>query len=602
MKRNFWREKIEFRTAVCAIVLSVLFGLLLVRLWQVQVLQGSEYLYKTTQQSVRPIRLNPVRGRIFSSEGVPLADNISHYDLAIYISKMRQPGSREKTLDYIMRMKNLVANLLHRESPLMREDILKHMRQRPVLPMIWFNNLSDRDVAIISEITPPLPGVVILPRNERSYPMGSLASHILGFTAWNWPDGREVQQDYSRIYLSRELQGRSGLEKLYNEALSGNAGAQLVQVDSLGYVHQQLEKIAVQHHGSDLILTIDTKAQKIAEDLLEGYVGAMVLMDVHTGAVLAMASAPTYDVSRINYNRYQELRAREKTDMPMLNRAVNGFYTPGSIIKPLTALAALQCGAITPETTYECIGYYKLGNVKIHCAKRWGHGVLDLRHAISVSCNPYFINTGIKTGIDHLAPMYIAAGLGERTGIELTEYNSSLAPYRGLAQKLWNRNWLTIDTAYISMGQGPITVSPLQMAVYVSALANGGKIMRPYIIQALRGADGSLEKVTTPKIRHRLPVLPAYLQCVKDGMIMAVEEPGASAASLKDAGIQLAAKTGTAEVGSGKDKYKNTWIICYGPAEEPAYALACVIEHGRSGGRTVGPLVKSFFLQWLGAE
>ncbi|HQL10763.1 MAG TPA: penicillin-binding transpeptidase domain-containing protein, partial [Lentisphaeria bacterium] len=237
----------------------------------------------------------------------------------------------------------------------------------------------------------------------------------------------------------------------------------------------------------------------------------------------------------------------------------------------------------------------------IRCARRYGHGPLDLLEAITVSCNPYFIHAGVETGIDVLNPMYAAAGVGEKSGFDLAERYAGIIPSRDMALRHWRRPWVVIDTAFVSIGQGGIEITPLQAAMFTAALANGGKLLRPYLVQNVVSADGKVVNNTPVVIRHRLPASPEHLRLVQQGMENAVAADYGSAKELRDAGIPLAGKTGTAEVGPKANRHHNTWIICYGPLPEPRYALACLIEKGDSGGRTAAPIAARFFREWLSA-
>ncbi len=581
------------RLLLCALVMVVALLLLVLRLWQVQVMQGPEHLEKTKRQSIRPIRINPIRGRIFDRNGEVLADNAAQYDIEFHVSEMRQPGRQNRTIIHIMATAARLSLLLNRPSPLTEAMLLKHLNQKPALPLVVFKNLSAEERARFAELSPPLVGVDLAPRTVRVYPHEGLASHVLGFTGNRQPQLDDMG-DFARIYVTREIGGREGLELQYDSELSGHGGAQLVLVDTSGYVHEVLHESRAPQAGNNLHLTLDTRAQAAAETALRGHFGALVAVDVHTGAILAMASAPAYRHDLITAQLYREWQA-DTVRKPMFNRALNNTYTPGSIVKPLVALAALHSGRLTPDDPYYCNGYYMIGDHPIHCAKRSGHGNLDLREAIIVSCNPYFIGIGVKTGLDNLAPMFAAAGIGEKTGIDLPETTSGLLPSRAFAKMAWHRNWLVIDTAYVSMGQGAIDVTPLQAAIYTAALANGGKVLRPYLVQRVTDNRGKVLRNASVEIRHRLPATEEELAIVRQGMEGTVTSPHGSAKAMKEAGIPLAAKTGTAEIGSKDNRKKNTWIICYGPLPEPTIAVACVIENGDSGGRTTAPVVSRFF-------
>ncbi|MBR6470733.1 MAG: penicillin-binding protein 2 [Victivallales bacterium] len=592
-------EVMHRRVLVCTMLIVGFFCLLALRLWQVQVLQGPEHLRRAQRQSVRFVRLNSVRGRIFV-DGQAVVDNQAHYDLVFYVSEMRQPGRQTNTIQYVLETERALSEYLGREATLDAGQVQRQLNRQPVLPMTVMRDLTPKELSAIAERLPVIPGVDVQPRVERVHPFPGLLTHLLGYTGRDQPNPDELSEDYPRAYTMMELTGRNGLERAFDQELRGQAGMRLVVVDSIGYARENVGEVTPPTAGNDLFLTIDLKAQQIAEELLQGYHGALVLMDADTGAVLAMASAPSYDLSTLSGGDLARL-SQDVEGRPLLNRATRGLYTPGSIMKPLLALCALERCPEVAHGRYECTGKYMIGNHGIRCARTWGHGELDIQEAITVSCNPFFIHLGLEVGIDDYAAFLMSAGIGEPTGIEIGDA-AGVRPERAVAQRFWRRGWLAVDTAYASLGQGAITITPLQAASYTAAIANGGSLLRPFLVKEIRTPNGNLIMTGQPAVRNRLPVSPQNLQLVQQAMRRAVTEKDGSAHGLADACLPLCAKTGTAEVGEGENRYKNTWVIAFGPADHPQYALACVIERGQSGGRTAVPIAFDFFQRWLGAE
>ena len=592
--RNMYR-----RVWICTLCIVGLFCLLVLRLWQVQVLQGAELRRRAQRQSWRPILLNSVRGRIFA-DGQTIVDNQAHYDLVFYVSEMRQPGKQAKTIQYILETERELAKYLGRECSLEYQQVQRQLTRQPVLPLTVFRDLTPSELSAMAEYLPVVAGVDVQPRVERIHPFPGLLTHVLGYTGRDQPDPQEFIAEYPRAYTTPELIGRNGLERAFDQELRGASGMQLLVVDSIGYARENVGEVTPPTAGNDLYLTIDLKAQRIAEKLLQGYQGAMVLLEVDTGAVLAMASSPSYDLATLTGNELARL-SQDEAGRPLLNRATRGLYTPGSIMKPLLALCALERRPDLAHSSYECTGKYMIGNHGIRCARTWGHGWLDIQEAITVSCNPFFIRLGLEVGIDDYSEFLKTAGIGVPTGIEIGDA-AGVRPERAVAPKLWKRNWLAVDTAYASLGQGAITITPLQAATFTAAIANGGSLLRPYLIKEIRTPGGSLLMTGQPTVRNRLPVSQESLKLVQQAMREAVVAPNGSAHGLADACLPLCAKTGTAEVGDEENRYKNTWVIAFGPADHPQYALACVIERGQSGGRTAVPIAFDFFQQWLGAE
>ena len=597
--REFSVGSMHRRVVVCTLFIVGFFCLLLLRLWQVQVLQGPELSRRAQRQSWRPVLLNSVRGRIIV-DGQAVVDNQAHYDLVFYVSEMRQPGRQDKTIQHVLDTEMLLAKYLGRESTLSYEQVKRQLNRQPVLPMTVMRDLTPVELSALEEYLPAIAGMDVQPRVERIHPFPGLLTHVLGYTGRDQPNPKELIDDFPRAYTTPELIGRNGLERAFDDELRGQTGMQLLVVDSIGYARENVGKITPPMAGNDLYLTIDFKAQEIAEELLQGYEGALVLLDAETGAVLAMASAPSYDLATLNGANLAML-SQDEDGRPLLNRATRGLYTPGSIMKPLLALCALEKTPDLARGQYECTGKYMIGNHSIHCSRIWGHGYLDLQGAITVSCNPFFIHLGLAVGIDDYSAFLKTAGIGESTGIEIGDL-AGVRPERSVAQKLWGRNWLPVDTAYASLGQGAITITPLQAATFTAAIANGGSLLRPYLIREIRTPGGKLLMTGRANVRNRLPVSPQHLQYVQQAMRQAVVDAQGSAHGLAEACLPLAAKTGTAEVGEGEKRHKNTWVIAFGPIDHPKYALACVIERGQSGGRTAVPIAFDFFQRWLGAE
>ena len=311
-----------------------------------------------------------------------------------------------------------------------------------------------------------------------------------------------------------------------------------------------------------------------------------------------MASSPTYDLSTLSKARYAEL-ATDEVNRPLVNRAIDGQYMPGSIFKPLVGLAALENGTLSASDHYDCPGTFHLGNRKIDCAGRAVHGVINVVDGIMVSCNGFFISAGLRTGVDNMQTMFRNAGIGEPTEIDFRELAFGVFPSRDVLYKRKKRNWTKGDTALLSIGQGEILVTPLQAAMYCAALANGGLLLRPYLVSEVVDSQGHAVLQSATVVRHRLNVKEENLAIIREGMVNAVQQPRGSAKVMKECGMAVAAKTGTAEVQGRDGKFKNTWLMCYGPLSQPKYAMVCLVEHGVSGGRTAGPLVAEFLREWL---
>ena len=456
-------------------------------------------------------------------------------------------------------------------------------------PVVMFEDLSDDEIARCEEFMPHIPGLSVTPRIERDYCEECLASHLIGMSTWKQVTISGKTAGPLGVYSVMEIHGKSGLEGKYDNELSGKTGVKTILIDPSGFTRDELKGTIAKIDGLSLRLTIDSKAQAAAEQALLKNTGALVAINPKNGAVIAMASSPTYSLAELTTRNYSDL-LNDKDGMPLFNRATLGMYMPGSIVKPLVALQCLESGVLTTETEYDCIGYFKIGERKIGCAKRSGHGVLTLEEAIAVSCNPFFINAGLACKVDGLQNIYGAAGFGKKTGFELVEAAGKIPSPQKATRG---------DNALASIGQGPIVVTPLQAACYTAALANGGKLWKPFVMWQMLNNEGLVVQETQPVLNGTLPASQEHLDIVRNAMIEAVNGHNTSANAMQASIVPLAAKTGTAEVGEGQNRHKNTWIICYGPLPEPTFAVACVVEHGASGGRTTAPVVVDFINTWL---
>ncbi len=581
------------RLVIILLLFGVLGGACMLRLWSEQVQGGRKHREAVSRQSIRRIRVPPIRGRIFSADGKLFTDNAPSYDIYFHIHELRK-GTLRRTIDHVLAQAGAVSTIIGRPNPLTEQQIRRHLKIYPALPVKVFSGLETGEFARLHELMPGIPGLEISVGSHRVYPLGEAGAQLLGYMTRRYPSREEVRQAY---YFYPERVGKAGLEKGFENELGGKTGYRIVRVDCFGYYHEDIHEPQEAAPGNDLILTLDSRAQALAQRLLAGQRGALVLLNVHTGAILAMVSSPSYDLNRFNQD-YPKLSQDKK--LPLQNRAIAGGYLPGSIIKPLVALALLERGVNQPETTVDCPGYFQLGRRKIRCHLRTGHGPVDLVKALEVSCNTYFIDSALRLGIDRLTPIFRAAGLGRATGMELrTAGDHGLLPSRQNMQQRHRRKWLSADTAMVAIGQGFISLSPLQAAVYAAAIANGGKVYRPYLVQAVRSPDGKLIKSTQPELCARLPVSPRTLKIVQAGMYKVVHGDNATARRARSSIITLAGKTGTAEVAQRHGLAKNAWFICFGPFHNPKYAMAVLVEGGASGGRAAAPIARALFERYL---
>ena len=611
----------KLRIVIIAFFVFFIYAVILIRLWAVQVHQGEQIRREVSEQYVRQIRIPAVRGRIFTADGVMLAGNTASYEIVFHISEMRRPGKRSRTVNHVLFEADRLAAAIGRTPILTREAINRHMNYYPGLPITVFREISAFELAKAYEISPMIRGMDIVTSPVRTYPHGKTAGQLIGYVGREDPRAAADRRSY--FYYVPDTIGRSGLEKAYDSwdpaglrsaaplstdaenpevpnekraLLRGVPGKKLVLVDSRGFVRETIGTEIPADNGKDLVLTLDFRAQKIAESLLAGVTGAIVLLDASNGNILAMVSNPSYDpsefVPRISTADYARLRNDPRK--PLFNRAYQGAFSPGSIIKPLIGISLLENGSLPTETVY-CDGYTKVGGHPIRCwIKADGHGEVTLNDAIAVSCNDYFIESGLKLGLERLAATYKSAGIGSKTGFVLPE-----TPGR-LPSRTHKRRWTAFDTALISIGQGDVLVSPLQAALYTAAIANGGTLWKPNILKSILAADGSTVYSEQPEANGRLAASPQTLEMIRYGMFLSVNSDVGGSRRAHNEAIQLSGKTGTAEVGPRDKRYKNTWFIGFGTHSGKTYAIAILVERGIAGGRTCAPLAAEFFTRWLG--
>ncbi len=590
--------------------LSILacYSLLLFRLWNEQVRYGEKHAQKISKQSIRCIREPGIRGKIFTSDMKVIADLSEERSLLFHLSEMRKPGKQSKTVDHIMSVSKQISQLTGHNIDITPAKIRYHIYHKPALPMRVIEELTDEELGRISEIYPKIAGIEIGVDYRRTYPYGDLASHVIGYIGKG--DSANAKDRERFFYYQSDYVGKSGIEKLCDKniryygltikGLRGVGGYSNVMVDTQGFVRGTIETFVPPEHGTNLVLTIDFKAQETAEFVLLGRIGAFVLLNCENGDVLAMASSPAFNpgvfVPSIDRNEYSKLS--ENTGKPFINRATSASYTPGSIMKPLIALAILKEG-ISPSEKINCPGYVQIGKQRVRCWRTDGHGELDMRDAIAQSCNVYFMKQGMKMGLDSIKNLLEDMGIGKKTGFELSE-NSGLLPSREFKKRTSGEKWTVFDTAILSIGQGTILVTPLQVATYMAAIANRGKAFSPRIIKAVYDSQGNLIRENTRRDLHiDVKLDESTFELVRNGLFDVVNSEHGSGKRAASEKIRVFGKTGTAEIKIGDVKRKNTWMAGFAEKDGVSYAYAMVIEDGISGGSTCAPQIKQFFNNWI---
>jgi len=578
--------ELQRRLGVLRAGLLLVVALLALRLWHLQIREGPYYRDLSENNRTRSVILEPARGLIYDRNGILLANNVPSFSLYVSLEDVKD---REALIEKI-------TELIGLDSALVRKKLAVQGAKQ--LPRKIKDRLTLREATLIESHRLDLPGVMIQVESQRNYPSGVTASHVLGYVGevsaeqLDKPEFEELHQG--------SIVGQYGVEKFFDRIVRGQAGQKSIEVDALG--HEKRTVLVDQPYaGDDLYLTIDARLQKVAEDLLGQEFGAIVAMDPTTGDVLAMASRPAFDPNVLS----RELTPKQWAEIvqdegrPLNNRASQGQYPPGSIFKVMMAAAALESNTMTPSSTVFCTGGYQFGRRVYHDWKASGHGSVDLRKALIHSCDVYFYTVGQRMGIDTMASYAHLFGLGEETGIELPSERIGTVPSTDWKQKTKHEAWLPGETISAAIGQGYVTVTPLQMASMIGTVANDGVTYRPRLVQAImdRATGQRQELPAVPRVK--LDLKSNTLKLIREALAAVVTEGTATRA--KSSLITIAGKTGTAQTaalrtGPEKDIPKrfrdHAWFVAFAPVDDPKIAVAVLAEHMGHGGSAAAPLAK----------
>jgi len=557
--------------------------MLVVKLREVQVTDAADYNYANARQSIRRVQTDGRRGRILDRKGVALAKNRRSVSI-VCDAVVFQRRSWKDTVAEIRSAIDRVGNAIGVKSPVTDAVIQRHVNQTLAMPLVAWRDVDFGTLSKFSERESSFVGFRCHETDERIYPNGRLASHLVGYVGRDRGEADSGDEKYDFFYP--EMRGRSGLEVYYDSFLRGVPGEKNLLVDARGFAIRDWIVVPAQS-GPDLVLTIDVGIQKAVEDQLKGCSGACVVLDPRNGDVLASASFPNFNPNAFVPSLPRELYEKYSNDpaKPLLNRAFGGSYAPGSTFKPITALAGLA-SHYGETIAYDCSGVFVFGTMHLHCARRWGHGPLDMRHALKESCNSYFCHLGTVIGTNSIINAAHNFGLGARTGIDFGVDVPGVVPDSVWKRRVYNEPWYPGDLPQMSIGQGMLLVSPLQMALVCGAIGTGYRVV-PHLKAGLIS-----EKMP-------LPFTPRQLKVVRDGMRMVVDG-GTGRRGGSDIAVNVSGKTGTAEIGAGARRRKNTWFIAFAPSEMPTVAIAMVIENGDSGGGTTAPKVRNVLAQIFG--
>ncbi|MEN6487113.1 MAG: penicillin-binding protein 2 [Syntrophobacteraceae bacterium] len=578
------------------------------RLWHLQIISGSTYRYQSENNRIRLEDIPAPRGIIFDRNGIPLVENRPAYHLLLI---------REDVHDLNQTLREL-ARLCGR-TPEEFAAVVEASRQTPkFLPIRLASDLDRDSLARIEAQRIRLPGVMIQLEPKREYRWNGTAAHLIGYLSEITET--ELKSETYQGYYSGEDVGKFGVEGSFEKFLHGKRGGRQVEVDAIGRRMRLLDEV-LPIPGRNIWLTIDIELQKIAEAALEGRTGAVVALDVNTGAVLAMANSPTFDQEKFirGLTREEWQSLSKSPEHPLLNRCVGAAYPPGSTYKAVVALGALKEGAVSPETTFNCPGFLQFGNRKYRCWRDRGHGGVDAERALVQSCDVYFYQTGLRMGVDRIAQYANMFGLGEKSGIGLSGEHSGLIPTSAWKKKATGVSWQKGETISISIGQGFDLTSPLQMANAYAAIANGGKLWQPYVVGRIEGSGPDDTDVIKAKLRRKIGIDAKYFDIVRRGLVGVVNDDRGTGHAAKSKSFLVAGKTGTAQVvrladgavgasrkflekiAKAKER-DHAWFVGYAPADNPQIVVATIIEHGGHGATVAAPVVQKVLSAYLNAK
>jgi penicillin-binding protein 2 len=557
------------------------------RLVQLQLIEGSQYRSKSEAQGIKQIPEEPIRGAIFDRNGVVIAADVPSYSVYVTPNKLTAESKR------------LLARILTTDTATIDAKI-KQYKVNDFSPVRIWRDVDRRAWSRLNELHTELSGISIVSESKRNFAGDLRASHILGYTK---EISKEELESYGDYYTPGDVVGKAGVERSFEEFLRGEKGYRFVMVNNRGQRVGEFEngKHDVEpKNGFDLELGIDGQLQQYAEQLLRGKRGAVVALEPSTGEVLAMASAPDYDPMIFSGITDRKEYARVVTDplKPLLNRATQAVYAPGSTWKMLMTIAAMKEGLLTPTTTLVCGGSYSYGGRSWRC-HGGAHGAITAQHAIRVSCNVFFYRVGMMLGMERFAKYGSMFHFGQRLGLDVPEGATTLPSVEYYDRRFGKGKWPKGAIINLGIGQGELLVNPVQLAAYVSAIANGGTWNQPHLVRAVRNKRlGQTQPVTYKS--EDLGIPKQVMDVVHGGMFDVVNTDGGTGRGARMDSIKVAGKTGTAQTPGGKGD--NAWFVCYAPFDKPKIAMCVLVENAGFGGAVSAPIARKLIRFYLTRE
>ncbi len=588
------RDAGQRRIMVIAATVTAAFLVIIGQLWYLQVLEGGRFLDASEKNRIRVRPIAAPRGILLDRHGTPLVDNRPAFTLSLIPRELpREVAVRDAVLGRVAALLRIPYQEL--------QDAVARVQADSLLPVRVRRGLTLEDVAKVEEWKLELPGVIAEVEPQRVYPTSRFAAHLLGYV-------REASDEQLRQgrYRRGEMVGQSGLERLLDEYLRGKDGGERIEVDAMGRPVRLIQQ-SEPRPGAQVVTTLDRRIQEAAEQAMEGHAGAVVVMDPRSGDVLAMVSTPAFEIDRFTgtIDRGAWLRVVQDPGFPLLNRATQSQYAPASVFKILVAAAGLQEGTLTPGDRVHCDGEFHLGGRTFLDWKEGGHGTVDTYRAIAQSCNVFFYQAGLKVGGATIARYARAFGFGRSTGIELGSEKHGFIP-----QPLsgWERRgWPAGETVNMSIGQGAVLVTPMQVARFMAAVANGGVLWRPRLVQRVERPEKGVVYSDAGQVNGHVDLSPIVWEFLRRSLWAVVNDGGTGAAA-RIPGLEIAGKTGTAQTiakskaSLGQD---HAWFAAFAPVHDPEVVVVVLVERGGKGGEVAAPiarrLLQSIFFEKVAA-
>jgi penicillin-binding protein 2 len=569
--------------AMSALVTGALM-VIVCQLWYLQVLEGGRFQEASDKNRIRIRPIAAPRGILFDRHGAPLVDNRPAFTLSLIPRELdRDPDKRDAALGRLSALIQIPYQELR--------DAVAKTSPDSFLPVRLRRNLSIEEMQKVEEWKLELPGVIVEVEPQRVYPNSRFAAHLLGYV-------REASDDQLKQgrYRRGDMVGQSGLERLLDEFLRGKDGGERIEVDAMGRQIRLIQSTEP-HPGAQVVTTVDRRIQEAAERAMEGHAGAVVVMDPRNGDVLAMVSTPAFEIDRFTgtIDRNAWLRVVQDPDHPLLNRTIQSQYAPGSVFKIVVAAAGLQEGTLVPTDGTHCTGEFQLGKWTFKDWKEGGHGTVDLLGAMRESCNVFFYEKGLKIGGPVIARYASAFGFGAPTRIDLPGERLGLVPQPRLRRdRRVGGGWHAGETVNMSIGQGAVLVTPMQVARFMSAVANGGVLWKPRLVQRIERPDRGVVWADGGTVTGHVELSPMVWAFLRRSLWSVVNENGTGAAA-RIPGYDVAGKTGTAQMiaKSRADRGQDhAWFASFAPVNDPEVVVIVLVERGGKGGQVAAPIAR----------